>query len=337
MDPASPARRRIIAWPFACQAAALLAAAGASGRPAAADATGAPAGFVDGAWRDASRGRELPVRIRSGTAASGAPLVVYSHGLGGTRAGGAQWADHWARNGLVVLTVQHPGSDASIWRREAGSTLGARTREEIMERMRKGAGPEAFLDRIGDLRFAVDQALARHARGEEPFARIDPARIGMSGHSFGAVATQAICGEAWGGYSFADPRVKAGIALSPSPARDGEARSFAAMTMPMLLITGTQDGNELGDTRTAEARRATFDELPGGHKFLLVLDGATHLTFDGGERQNQTGEGPRHRAAVEAVSLAFWNAALRDDATARSWLAGGARSAIAPGDTFKAG
>lgn len=51
--------------------------------------------------------------------------------------------------------------------------------------------------------------------------RLNLDRIGMSGHSFGAISTLAAAGQMMGPKaferSFAEPRIRAGIAYSPSP------------------------------------------------------------------------------------------------------------------------
>ena len=59
---------------------------------------------VDQVWQDARRQREVPVRIRWPSdalpmPAGGWPVVLFSHGLGGTRAGGEVWGHRlgWLR------------------------------------------------------------------------------------------------------------------------------------------------------------------------------------------------------------------------------------------------
>ena len=51
-------------------------------------------GFADETWQDTRRQRAVPVRIRWPQAAAPAalwPVVIYSHGLGGSRDGGDVW------------------------------------------------------------------------------------------------------------------------------------------------------------------------------------------------------------------------------------------------------
>jgi predicted dienelactone hydrolase len=65
---------------------------------------------------DAKRSRDIPIRIYLPGRAAPSPVVIFSHGLGGTRAGSEYLGDHWAQRGYVVVFVQHPGSDDSVWK-----------------------------------------------------------------------------------------------------------------------------------------------------------------------------------------------------------------------------
>ncbi len=335
-----PARRRLLQAMAALPAAAWCLRAGALAAVDYAAPGPCAAAPVDATWHDAARNRGLPVRLRVPAGVSGAPLLLFSHGLGGSIAGGTRWGEHWASHGYVVIHVQHPGSDDSLWRGAMdGGPPPSRTgagRDALVAKLRKGMNLQAFLDRVHDISFVIDEALRQRAAGGA-LAAFDGTRIGMSGHSFGAVTTLAICGERFpGGKSFADPRVKAGLAFSPNAGPEAQrAARFGSITMPMLLVTGTRDGDVVGTGASPEARRATFYAVPPPDKFLLVLDGAEHLNFNGGALQNRDAAGQHYTHAVDAISLAYWNAMLRGDTAARDWLAADARSVLAPADVWR--
>ncbi|MGL6111398.1 MAG: hypothetical protein ACRC2B_15000, partial [Rubrivivax sp.] len=67
----------------------------------------------DFSWHDSARGRDLPLRMRWPAGDGPCALVLYSHGLGGSRDGGDAWGQTWAEAGLAVLHLQHPGSDSA--------------------------------------------------------------------------------------------------------------------------------------------------------------------------------------------------------------------------------
>ena len=74
---------------------------------------------------DAARQRDIPLRVYLPTTngANGQkaePVVLFSHGLGGTRQGCAYLGTHWSARGYTVVFLQHAGSDDSADRRREG-------------------------------------------------------------------------------------------------------------------------------------------------------------------------------------------------------------------------
>ena len=67
---------------------------------------------------DSARDRLVPVRLYWPEAAASAPvpLIVFSHGIGGSRAGYSHLGRHWAEQGYASLHLQHVGSDNQLWR-----------------------------------------------------------------------------------------------------------------------------------------------------------------------------------------------------------------------------
>ena len=64
---------------------------------------------IDQTWTDARRGRELPVRIRWPDGDGPWPLLLFSHGLGGSRDGGEVWGRAWRDAGFVVIHLSTGG------------------------------------------------------------------------------------------------------------------------------------------------------------------------------------------------------------------------------------
>src|SRR5215469_14506023 len=55
----------------------------------------------------------VPVRIYLPVNSTPAPVILFSHGLGGSRNGNTFLGQHWAGRGYVAVFLQHPGSDTS--------------------------------------------------------------------------------------------------------------------------------------------------------------------------------------------------------------------------------
>lgn len=322
-----------IRWILALVLVGLTAAAGA--RPTPYEAPGPYRVDVrDVRWRDPDRERELPLRIRVPDAPGARSVILFSHGLGGSVEGGRFWGEHWASHGFVVIHLQHPGSDESVWR---GTANPGRV-------LRRAAGPRQFADRIADVKFVLDELQRRKEAGDPLATRIDLARIGMSGHSFGAITTQAIAGETFGAVArtqaVADPRPRAFIAFSPSARSKDDANRFADISRPFFSITGTRDDSAALGLGVAPARRTVpFEGMPPGDKFLLNLTGADHMVFNGNRRRSVGASDPdldrTHVRVTQATTTAFWLAYLDDDAAAKRWLAG-ARQFVGSAGEFRA-
>ena len=76
---------------------------------------------LDLEWRDTKRQREVLAKIYfPKNATTPCPVLVFSHGLGGTRNNYEYLGQHWASHGYVVAHVQHHGSDDAAWRGQSG-------------------------------------------------------------------------------------------------------------------------------------------------------------------------------------------------------------------------
>lgn len=267
---------------------------------------------------DRARSREIPIRIYARPDAQNAPVVLFSHGLGGSRENGVYLGQHWAARGYVCVFMQHPGSDESVWK-DAGrlKRLGA---------MRDAASGENLVLRIKDVPAVIDQLTVWcQEEGHALVGRMDLAHIGMSGHSFGAVTTQSVSGQvaARGLINGTDPRIQAACAFSPSSPRAGSVdAAFGSVRIPWMLMTGTEDVSPIGGIDVA-SRLGVFPALPAGGKYEVVLFGAQHSAFgDGGLRTERGARNPNHHRAILALSTAFWDAWLKKDEAAKAWLDG---------------
>ncbi len=284
--------------------------------------------------RDKDRDKELPLLVRvpreartlhTSTNTPPRPLIIFSHGMGGSSDAFATLSAHWASHGYVVV---HPTHDDSVKLRRAkgeqvtaASFLAAGTRQ--VDPIGRAKDIKLILDRL-------DEIETRTASQDKtgPRTRIDRDRVCMASHSAGAFTTQMIAGVKMGGRftsrraaMFADPRIKAFMPISPQGVgKAGMTKdSWSAVTLPMLAITGSEDISRVSD-ETPETRRHCFDySAATGHKYLLWIEGATHASFGG-----KPGDPPKLRAAVDTamkcVTTAFLDAHLRDHASAQAWL-----------------
>src|SRR5689334_232654 len=67
--------------------------------------------------RDANEKRKVPVKIYYPAQTSTTlPVIIFSHGLGGSRENYAYLAQHWASHGYLCIHPTHLGSDTSLLR-----------------------------------------------------------------------------------------------------------------------------------------------------------------------------------------------------------------------------
>lgn len=324
----------------------------------------------DHVWHDTARLRDIPLLVRWPAGDAACPVVLYSHGLGGSREGGDAWGRAWVEAGIAVLHLQHAGSDSALL---AGGPSG----------LMRGLSAKAFMDRIHDVRFVLDELARLQTSGAgtsgppAPWQRLRLDRVGMAGHSFGARTTQALAGERYpGGLAVGEARLLAFIALSPSLGRQGAMnrampampgimaatqapdRASAAMgevERPFMVVTGSHDGDPFSGSTDGRTRTEVYAGLPPSHderRALLWLDQADHMSFAGNVRQRIAGRGlfqrhanaardeDLHHARVAAISTWWWQRWLLDDHAARQTLQRAARrevALLAPEDSLSLG
>jgi predicted dienelactone hydrolase len=279
-------------------------------------------------WTDAKRSRTLPVKIYLPSSAVEArapyPVVIFSHGLGGSVEAAPYLAEAWTKAGYFCLFVQHPGSDSEVWKPALMQGKNA-----MIGRLKGAANGENLIERVGDIKFVIDELTRRNQSEGELKGQLDLSKIAMTGHSLGAGTTLALAGQSYGqGYgnnsSAADPRIKAAIYLCPpvNVSRIVPGKTYAQIKIPGLLLTGTEDVSAIHETR-AEDRRLPFDGISAPHQYLVNFKGANHATF-GGSRGFRSGgaEDEKFHLLIAKVTTEFLDAALKNDTSAWQWLDG---------------
>jgi len=313
-------------------ALALAGKAGAEGYDPLTVDSGFHASRLDVTVHDTERQRDIPVRFYLPAQTAAAPVVLFSHGLGGTRKGSVFLGEHWAARGYVAVFLQHPGSDDSVWKNVAP--------DERFQAMKQAASAKNFLLRVQDVPAVLNQLEIWNGDKTNALAgRLDMKKIAMTGHSFGAITTEAVSGEDFPGdaQGFTDARIRAAIIFSPSaPRTDDPADAFAEVKIPWLLMTGTKDTTPLG-TADMKSRLAVYPALQHAPKYQVVLNNAEHSVFtDRPLPGDQEPRNPNHHRVILALSTAFLDAYLRGDAAALAWLNGaGPRSVMEPADQWQ--
>jgi len=176
------------------------------------------------------------------------PLLMFSHGSCGYAFQSTFLTMSLASHGIIVAAPPHPGN--TIFEIQTCGT---------------GAALVASLqERPNDIIFATDQLAAAAADSTSPFfGAIDPARVGMSGHSFGGLTTYLVVDR--------DPRYRIAVPMAgAAPAQT------TMMTIPSLSIL-----SEL-DSYVNNARIRAEYAAASAPKIQVEILNAGHFAFSDG-------------------------------------------------------
>ncbi len=280
--------------------------------------------------KDSSRSRDLPVRVTYPEGAGPFPVIVFSHGAGGSARTYDALARFWATHGFVVLVPVH--ADAATAGKDPAS-----------ESAREPSGdaapdPKGWEGRARDLEFLAAATAAVEIRVPALKDKLDAARVGVGGQSYGAFSAMLLAGATVDtkkdkAKSFADPIPKAFLLVSP-PGKGQQGlseKSWTSVERPLMVVTGTRDPGV--KNQDPSWRLDPYQLSPAGAKYALFIEGASHLSFTGlaaepgatlpkvpGKKALSSDEEIAVFKDLKIATLAFWEAYLKDDANAKAFL-----------------
>jgi len=270
--------------------------------------------------------RKIKLKIRLPAQPKPTALILYSPGLGSGVSNGADWCEAWRRAGYLVVTLAHPITDDSIWKTSQSRSLKMTIAEAI-------ASPQYTL-RVNDCSFALDHLLGLPSlkpyleKSDNGKGGPQRPRVGIAGHSYGALTVQSITGQGQGGKGLLDRRIDAAIALSPSAMSQERATAMGQVKIPFFCVTGDLDGyvtfkDGQDSVRLGvplSQRQWVYSHLPKGKRQELLVAQADHMTFAGEPidaehfsrdvpllEQNN----PKTWARISAMTIKFWDFYLR--------------------------
>jgi dienelactone hydrolase len=198
---------------------------------------------------------------------SKAPVIIFSHGLGGTKNQNTVQAEELASLGYIVVAVDH-AYDAYLTIFDDGSLADYRSKA------RDGLTVEEFwafrtpqlATRTADIHFLLAVMSAGQARGESPWANMDLNRIGIFGHSYGG-ATSIMAAST-------DSRIKATIALDGWMLPIPDDTINAGLDTPFLYI----GRGSWGDPINYQKLDSLLDQSQGNATKIL-WEGTKHMDF----------------------------------------------------------
>ena len=240
---------------------------------------------------------------------------------------------HWASRGVVVVQPCHADAFSEVIQRYPGLGLSIEDRFTHWQKDSLTQGlflsfvmdpvhRETRLTEVADVLRRVEQIAAKAG-----FAgSIEPQRIAVGGHSYGAMTTAAFAGVPIdllsGRAQQLRPRPLAGALMlsPPAPGSAGLNRDgWSKVGMPLMMLTGTLDVSAANTDPTTRTDAFRLCE-PGG-RYLAVMDDCDHgfggISFTGRKHVRESAE---IRRSVISMTSAFWEAILLQNDTAMEWL-----------------
>lgn len=178
------------------------------------------------------------------------PLVLFSHGSGGNPLQSTYFTSRLASYGVVVAAPSHPGN----------------TTADCFPCEDRNVMIDSGINRPADISAALDELLRLSAGGSDPLSgAVDGARVGASGHSFGAYTTLMV-----------EPdgrRFRARLAMS-APDIVVMAGAIRSISVPTMIMSG-----DLDDVLPPAQQQSLFEKMGAVPRYLLTIHGAGHLSF----------------------------------------------------------
>ncbi len=300
---------------------------------------------TDVTLHDQARGKDLEMRVRVPTLdeakgqkapEAGWPLLVFSHGAGGSRDAFGGLQDLLASHGYVCIAPTHSDSIALSRRKGNGEGPGELLTPEGRTKLLKEV---KLPDRVADCILIVDKATdisALVAKGGGHAFAVNKDQVAVAGHSAGAFTSQLCAGvkirgiavgkTGQGFVSIGDPRFKAAVIISGqgTASRSLNDDSWDSLKIPIMVFTGSLDdsppqmGNETPATRQHPYEKSRGTAKGGPPAYLMFIEGATHSSYSGKFSSALLGEKPAtDAAAIEKATntaiLTFLDASVRGD------------------------
>lgn len=263
---------------------------------------------------DPQRGREITLKLYYPACPGPLPVIVFSHGTGGSKDAFSHLSHCWASYGYIAVHPTHLDGCLRLSRRERQS-----------HRQRVRTDPWLWQDRARDISFVLDALDDLERQVPALAGKLDRSRIGVAGHSFGAFTTLLLAGTLVDTpplqkLQVRDARVCAFLAISPQGTGEWglNSASWAGVEAPVMTVSGTEE-------RGADWRMEPFNYMRPGHKYHVLVDGASHSAYND-YRPGKLVAGHSEKlssqihACVQSFSTAFWDTYLKQQPLAKAYL-----------------
>lgn len=205
------------------------------------------------------------------------PLLVFSHGYGGSGLGSVFFTEALAARGWIVACPDHHDAHSAV-RIRTGQQQDL-DRGGLLRHVKEitASGPAdrvKYLYRLEEMQLVLGRILASETFGP----LIDKGRVAVGGHSFGGFTSLGLCGPIPERH---DPRIKAVLLFSTGAGSYlFTEEELAAVRIPSMLFMGEREGKQLRGSRSMLELETRIFRNVSPPKYLLVVKGGTHFSFN---------------------------------------------------------
>jgi predicted dienelactone hydrolase len=205
------------------------------------------------------------------------PLLVFSHGYGGSGLGSVFLTEPLAARGWIVAAPDHHDRYSAVRIRSGQKKhfdrLGLlKHAREISNSSSEDR--DAYLYRLDEIKLLLDRILQSERFGKS----IDKNKIAIGGHSFGGFTALGLCGTI---PERRDDRIK-GVLLYSTGAGGYlfEENELAGVKMPSMYFLGERERRQKRGTKTMTALADRVYRNLTAPKYFLEVRGANHFSFN---------------------------------------------------------
>ena len=205
------------------------------------------------------------------------PLLVFSHGYGGSGLGSAFFTECLAARGWIVVAPDHHDRHSAVrirtGQKKEFDPLGLlRHAKEIASSSPKDLWK--YIYRLDEMKLTLDRMLNHPSFGK----LIDRQRIAVAGHSFGGFTSLGLCGTIKERHN---TRIKAVLLFSTGAGgylfTEDELRG---VRIPSMLFIGEREKEQHRGTKTMSELSDKIWRNMSPPKYFLEMKGANHFSFN---------------------------------------------------------
>lgn len=205
------------------------------------------------------------------------PLLVFSHGYGGSGLGAVFFTEQLAAHGWIVAAPDHHDRYSAV-RIRTGHQIDVNGRGLLRHAKQiASSSPKdrsKYVYRLDEMKLVLESMLAHPLFGNAA----DRDRIAVGGHSFGGYTALGLCGTV---EEYHDPRVKAVLLFSTGAGgylfTDEELRK---VKIPSMLFMGEREKRQKRGDETMSGISDRIYSSMSPPKYFLEIKGGTHFSFN---------------------------------------------------------